>query len=184
MTEKDRIWTVPNVLSLLRLFMLIPILICLANEKRVWALSWMLLGVATDFLDGYIARRWNQRSNFGRMIDPFIDKVNVVVVTLYMALSPLYQFPLWFFLFICIRELTLMFFSLRVIRKRNIVIESNRPGKNSAFATGMVVIFFVMGWQPFGWIMLWIAFILTLYSSWVYLRLFIQQVRQISPSGF
>jgi len=176
MVKEDRIWTVPNMLSIFRLFLLIPIIICLAHEQRILAFGLMLLGVATDFLDGYIARRWNQRSNLGRIMDPVIDKINVIVILFYMVYSQIYEFPLWFFLFLLGREMILMLSSLFVIRRKDIVMESNRPGKNSAFATGMVVLLFVLDLQPYGWIMLWLAFVLTLYSSWVYFRLFVYKL--------
>ena len=54
MVKEDRIWTVPNVLSVFRLMLLIPVLIFMAQEKRILAVGLMLLGVATDFIDGYI----------------------------------------------------------------------------------------------------------------------------------
>jgi CDP-diacylglycerol--glycerol-3-phosphate 3-phosphatidyltransferase len=177
MKVKGPIFTIPNVLSLFRLGLLIPILICLSREKRFWALFFMLVGVGTDFLDGYIARRWNQSSDLGRLMDPVIDKVNVLIVTCYLVLSPIYHFPLWFFGFILIRELTLMICSGLVVRKHTGVMESNRPGKNSAFATGMTVVMYVLGYQPYAAIVLWIAFVLTVYSSWVYFRLFVQRIK-------
>ncbi len=178
MVKEDRIWTVPNVLSVFRLMLLIPILIFMAQEKRILAVGLMLLGVATDFIDGYIARRWDQKSNLGRLMDPAIDKINILVITAYMIRSPLYDFPLWFFLFVFAREIILMLGGLLVVKRRNLVMESNRPGKNSAFAVVMGVLLFVLDLQPFGWIMLWIAFVLTLYSSWVYFRSFVRQLKQ------
>ena len=182
MKLKGPVLTIPNVLSVFRLGLLVPILICLSQEKRFWALFFMLLGVGTDFLDGYIARRWNQRSDLGRLMDPVIDKVNVLVVTCYMVISPIYQYPLWFFLFILIRELTLMICSGLVVRKNTEVMESNRPGKNSAFATGMTVVMYVLGYQPYAAIVLWIAFVLTVYSSWIYFHLFIRRIKSETSS--
>ncbi len=183
MEQENRIWTIPNALSLLRLFMLIPILIFLAREKPFLALTFMVLGVATDFLDGYIARRFNQRSNLGRMADPVIDKINVLTVSFYLALSKMYLFPMWYFLFLLIREMILMSCGLMVIRGKRIVMESNRAGKNSAFANGMVVILFVLKLNTIAQIGLWIAFVLTLISSWIYFRIFFHQMNQKKSIG-
>ena len=182
MSDKDRVWTVPNLLSVFRLLLLIPILLALQHEQRVWALFLMLLSVGTDFLDGYIARRWNQRSDFGRMIDPVVDKICVLTVVCFMVVHTAYSFPLWFFVFLLVREVGLMMCSLLVVRRKRVVMESNRPGKNSAFANGMVVLLFVLNLQPYGWIVLWIALALTLYSTWVYLRLFLKQIQDIRPN--
>ena len=88
MEIKGRIWTIPNILSVCRLLMLIPIFICLVRVQRGWAVFWMGLGVLTDFLDGYIARHYNQRSDLGRIMDPVIDKVNVLSVSFFWF-SPL-----------------------------------------------------------------------------------------------
>jgi CDP-diacylglycerol--glycerol-3-phosphate 3-phosphatidyltransferase len=176
MERENRIWTVPNALSLLRLFILIPILVFLAQEEPIWALFFMILGVATDFLDGYIARKFDQRSNLGRIADPVIDKINVLTVSLFLVLSKAYFFPMWYFLFLLIRELLVMLAGLWVIRGRQIVIESNRAGKNSAFANGMVVILYVFKIHSIAEIGIWIAFILTLISSWSYFRVFLRQI--------
>jgi len=181
-SSESRIWTLSNLLSLSRFFLLIPILLNLAQLQRGWALFWVVLALATDFFDGYFARRLNQRSNFGRIVDPLTDKICVLGVCLFMVISPLYDFPLWFFIFLLAREFVLMACSLLVINRKHVAMESNRPGKNSAFATGMAVLLFAMDVQPFGWIVLWIAMALTVHSSWVYLRLFLQQVKQI-PSA-
>ena len=178
MKPEDRILTIPNALSLLRLIFLIPILIFLAQEKTVLALFFMGLGVATDFLDGYIARKFNQKSNLGRVADPVIDKVNVLVVCGYMVVSPQYHYPLWYFIFLLIRELMLLLGGLMVIRGKKFVMESNRAGKNSAFANGVVVILFVLQPGVIAHIVMWIALILTLISTWIYFQLFLKQIRQ------
>ena len=70
-----------------------------------------------------------------------------------------------------------------VIRQKAVVMESNRPGKNSAFAVGMTVIFFLLDLRPYAWIVLWVAFALTLYSSYVYLRLFMGRVKPQTGAG-
>lgn len=183
MDPNKRIWTIPNILTVLRLFMLIPIMMHLSNGERYWALLWMLIGVLTDFLDGIIARKFNQRSDLGRLMDPVVDKLNVITVLIFLVISPLYEFPLWYLIFIGAREVTLMLGGLIALRGKKVVMESNRPGKNSAFANGMVVVLFVLGWQPYGWIVLTIAMILTLYSTWIYFQLYRKQVQQLSTNS-
>jgi cardiolipin synthase (CMP-forming) len=177
MEKKDRIWTIPNALTFLRLALLVPILIFLSRGQRLPAVALILLGLASDFLDGVIARRFDQSSDLGRLMDPVVDKVNILAVGLLMILSPRYNFPLWYFLFLLVRELAVLLCGLIVVRKRKIVLESNRPGKNSAFFTGVCVFLYILGWEPFALISLWIAFGLALYSTWTYLQVFLKQVR-------
>ncbi len=77
------IWTVPNLLTILRLFAapLVPVMFLFLH--RPWA-DWIALALflgaaATDYFDGYLARLWQQQSRFGAMLDPIADKVMVVL---------------------------------------------------------------------------------------------------------
>jgi cardiolipin synthase (CMP-forming) len=177
MEKKSRIWTVPNMLSFFRLACLVPILIFLTGGQRISALVFIFLGFASDFLDGWIARRFDQGSDLGRMMDPLIDKLNILSVGLLLVLSPLYHFPLWYFLFLVLRELSVLIGGLTVIRKQKIVLEANIAGKRSAFFTGVCILLYILGWQPYASIMLWIAFVLALYSTYTYLVVFLKQVK-------
>lgn len=99
----------PNVLSLLRVF-LIPVLVVLfflpIESAPLWATIVFVVAAVTDWLDGYLARKWNQTSAFGAFIDPVADKL-IVVVALIMVL---YTKPVWYVLIpvilIIARELT------------------------------------------------------------------------------
>lgn len=80
------IWTVPNILTLARLVLLVPICLLIMGGWTAHALAFVLYVIAclTDFLDGYIARAHNQGSDFGRMLDPVVDKI--VVAALFIML--------------------------------------------------------------------------------------------------
>lgn len=183
MEKSRRIWTIPNGLSLVRLLLLIPILFALAGGRRTEAVAFAALSVATDFIDGWVARRFNQASDLGRMMDPFIDKVSVLSAALLMALSPIYRFPLWYLGFLVIRELSVLAFGLWAVRRKGVVLEANRPGKNSAFFTGVSVVLFILGWQPWANLAMALAVGLTLYSTWVYWQSFRAAVRNRQAAG-
>jgi cardiolipin synthase len=178
MNANHRILTVPNLMTFARLLLLGPILWCLAHELRVWALFWGMIGIVTDLLDGWVARRLNQSSDLGRLMDPVVDKINVLVVTLYMSLSPYYSFPLWYFLFELVRESLLMLGGLVAVRSMHKVMESQKPGKWSAFVTGIMVILFIIDWQPVAWIMLWISLVLTVIATAHYVVQFFRVMKQ------
>ena len=86
-TEKrSTILTIPNQLTLARLVLAViffALLACfghgLFGDSRAttlnWAMGLFILAVSTDFLDGYLARRWGMVSTFGRIADPFADKI-------------------------------------------------------------------------------------------------------------
>lgn len=80
--------TVPNILTLLRVAF-IPIVVVLlisaeSDATRWWAFSLFVASAMTDFFDGWLARKLNQESDFGRLFDPIADKLLVVAV--YFAL--------------------------------------------------------------------------------------------------
>ncbi len=175
-TNPDRrVFTIPNLMTLTRLILLIPIIWCLARTLRWCAFSWAILGIMTDLLDGWVARRLNQASDLGRMMDPVVDKINVLSVTLFMALSPDYDFPLWFFIFMAVRECLVLAGGLIILRQKKSVPESGKPGKWSAFVTGLMILVFMVDIQPAALILLWISLGLTLYSSYYYGRVFIKE---------
>lgn len=79
-------WNTPNILTVMRLLAApgVPLAYVLFPSPMAdWIALILFVGASlTDFLDGYIARKWNQMSNFGRMLDPIADKVMVVIALL------------------------------------------------------------------------------------------------------
>ena len=73
-------WTLPNLLTLARIIAVVPLVA--AIEARAWSNALVIFTVAalTDFLDGWIARRWRMTSEFGRFLDPLADKIIVTGV--------------------------------------------------------------------------------------------------------
>ncbi len=87
-------WNLPNILTVLRLLAAPAVAIIFILVHRPYAdwiaLTLFVVAALTDFLDGYLARRWKQESNFGRMLDPIADKAMVVIaLTVLTALSQL-----------------------------------------------------------------------------------------------
>ncbi|MEK6205646.1 MAG: CDP-diacylglycerol--glycerol-3-phosphate 3-phosphatidyltransferase, partial [Amylibacter sp.] len=76
-------WNIPNILTVMRLLAapMVPLAYVLFPSPMAdWVALILFVGASfTDFLDGYLARKWNQMSNFGRMLDPIADKVMVVI---------------------------------------------------------------------------------------------------------
>ncbi|MEM7296329.1 MAG: CDP-diacylglycerol--glycerol-3-phosphate 3-phosphatidyltransferase, partial [Pseudomonadota bacterium] len=80
------VWTVPNILTILRLFAAPAVAVMFLYFTRPWA-DWFALilfvtAAATDFVDGYLARAWRQESKLGAMLDPIADKAMVVIALL------------------------------------------------------------------------------------------------------
>ena len=93
--SKDQIFTIPNLLSFLRIA-LIPIIAWLyCTEHPYWALAVIVLSGITDVIDGYIARKYNMVTDFGKAIDPIADKLTQgVLLICLLARFPWMWLPL------------------------------------------------------------------------------------------
>ncbi|GHD99014.1 CDP-diacylglycerol--glycerol-3-phosphate 3-phosphatidyltransferase [Allgaiera indica] len=100
-------WWIPNALTVLRLFAApgVPVMfLYFARPAADWlALGLFVLASMTDWIDGYLARRWGQESKFGAMLDPIADKAMVVialvVITGYSGMNPWLILPATVILF-------------------------------------------------------------------------------------
>lgn len=100
----NNIWTIPNAFTLARLLCLpIFLWVLFGLENRV-AAAWMLgaLG-ATDWIDGYLARRLNQVSEFGKVFDPTVDRLLFIVAITAIIIDG--SIPVWFAIAVLAREL-------------------------------------------------------------------------------
>ncbi|WP_050525936.1 CDP-diacylglycerol--glycerol-3-phosphate 3-phosphatidyltransferase [Pseudorhodobacter aquimaris] len=100
-------WTLPNILTVLRLLAAPGVAVMFLYFHRPWA-DWFALALfisaaITDFFDGYLARLWKQESKFGAMLDPIADKAMVViaimVITGYSGMNPWLILPASIILF-------------------------------------------------------------------------------------
>lgn len=123
-------WTLPNVLTALRL-LAVPfvggVLLAAGDSAagRMTALVLFLAASATDAADGWLARRWGQCTEFGALVDPIADKA--LVGTSLICLSGLGIVPWWATVVVLARELAVTV--LRLIVLRNGVIPASRGGK-------------------------------------------------------
>ena len=83
------IWTLPNILTLIRLLAapgLVVVFLLLPRPAADWVAMVLFVGAAlTDYVDGYLARAWKQQSKLGTMLDPIADKAMVVIALLVLA---------------------------------------------------------------------------------------------------
>jgi cardiolipin synthase (CMP-forming) len=104
-TVSDRVLTVPNALSLLRL-LLVPVFAALiVTGHDAWALAVLAFSGATDWLDGFLARRWDQVSRVGQLLDPAADRLYILSTLLGLAWRELV--PWWVVGLIVLRDVLL-----------------------------------------------------------------------------
>jgi len=105
-TTVNRVWTLPNVLSMVRLAG-VPLFLwlVLGPEADLLALGVLMLSGVTDFLDGYLARRLGQTSVLGQVLDPVADRLYILAVVIGLALRDIV--PWWVALSLPLRDLLL-----------------------------------------------------------------------------
>lgn len=99
------VWNIPNRLSAARVVMAIGCFVALAFHAYGVGLALFLLAAATDWLDGYWARRFGQVTRLGRILDPFADKLIVCGLFIYLAAIPSSGVAPWMAVVVMAREL-------------------------------------------------------------------------------
>ncbi|MGZ5366289.1 MAG: CDP-alcohol phosphatidyltransferase family protein [Aeromicrobium sp.] len=103
---EDRIVTIPNALSFLRL-LLIPLFLwlVLGPELDEWALVVLMVSGITDYLDGYFARKLNQASKIGAILDPVADRLYILAVVIGLSIRDIV--PWWLAIILPLRDVFL-----------------------------------------------------------------------------
>lgn len=116
--QTDRVLTVPNVLSMLRLLG-IPVFLwlVLGPEADGWAVLLLMVSGITDYLDGVIARRTGQISRLGQLLDPLADRLYVIATLLGLGLRDIV--PWWLVVLLLGRDVVLAF-TLPVLRRHGL----------------------------------------------------------------
>lgn len=104
--QTDRVLTVPNVLSGLRLIG-VPVFLwlILVPEADGWAVLLLMVAGFTDWLDGYLARRWNQISRVGQLLDPIADRLYILATLIGLLIRDIV--PAWLVLLLVSRDIVL-----------------------------------------------------------------------------
>jgi cardiolipin synthase len=102
-----RPWTIPNAVSLIRLLG-IPLFLylLLAQDDYFWSLCVLIIAGATDWVDGYLARKLNQVSRLGVLLDPLVDRLYIAATLVGLALASL--IPWWLVVVIALRDIALL----------------------------------------------------------------------------
>jgi len=118
---------IPNILSFLRLAM-VPVFITLyVKERTVWAIAVFILAGITDVLDGYIARKYNYVSNFGKILDPLADKL--MQLSAFICLYTAALIPWWMPVIYFAKEALTAFGAMFIFKRSKLVVKSNVFGK-------------------------------------------------------
>lgn len=148
---------VPNILTILR-FIIIPIFAYYLSVRNfVAAVILFISGGLTDILDGYIARKYNMVTSWGKIADPLADKLMQITALVILSLV-LNIVPIELLLVIIAKELLMGIGALILYKQNNYVASANWYGKMSTVIFYLAIVLILFD-EPFGrWTMLGIAF--------------------------
>jgi cardiolipin synthase len=107
MTIWQQLRTVPNLLSLLRLALVPVFLVLILNGLNLEAVIVLIVASVTDYLDGYFARKLNQETRLGQLLDPAADRLYIFATLI--GLSVVGYIPIWLPMIVIGRDLLLLF---------------------------------------------------------------------------
>ncbi len=175
------IWNIPNVLTMLRLA-LIPVFVVLhiIGHGKL-ALLVFCLASATDCLDGYIARKYNLITDFGKLMDPLADKLMVCTALIMQGISGVFPIPA--ILIVIIKECVMIYGSTYMLLN-GIVVYSNIWGKLAQFSFILALV--LSFWHadfgaialPIDRVILWIAVTLAIVALVDYTRAALKTLRE------
>ncbi len=175
---KEKNLNLPNILAAFRLALAPLMLWFMVDQNNPifagWHPSWLdyfaglifVIASVTDFFDGYIARKWDQMTKLGGILDPLADKM--LMLAGFIGLIAMDRASAFAVFLILSREFFIT--GLRVVAvAEGKEVASTMAGKVKTVVQMIAIGFLLMNW-PFGTELLWLAVALTLYSGYEYIR--------------
>lgn len=140
--------TLSNYISFSRILLAIPIYYFVSNienipNSRIILIALFILAYITDLLDGYFARRNNEITELGKIIDPLADKILVIMIATYYFYFKM--IPEYYFWIIILRDLIIFIGGIFVSNKIGKVLPSNYLGKGTVFSIGLFILAVTVG---------------------------------------
>lgn len=162
----------PNKLTFIRLVLAVPFIYFLQESNaegfvyRMIAFTLFVVASLTDFFDGYLARKYNLVTDFGKLMDPLADKI--LVISALVLFVELKYIPAWMSIIVIAREFLISGIRMLAAAKGE-VIPAGKLGKYKTTSQMIVIlIMIIVGNQWYNFYLMLIPIILTLWSGWEY----------------
>lgn len=146
--------TIPTMLTILRIIFVPCIIVSMFMQQWGMAFLFFLTASITDFLDGNLARLWNEKTFLGACLDPIADKLLLIsfFFTLVFIKTPLFSVPLWFVLLVLLKELIVIFGALFILLSgRHLDVRPTWLGKSTTVVQ-MAFIIWLFACYYFHWV--------------------------------
>lgn len=155
------ILTIPNILSISRLIFLPLILFFLSKKLLSLSLIFIFLSWLTDAFDGYLARKLNQVSDLGKILDHLVDKIWVSSILVALVMIKNLDFKI--VLAIIIRDLLITAGFIFLMKKKNIISKSSLLGKITGFLFALLILASLLNRQK--------ELVIITYLTWIFIIL-------------
>lgn len=155
---RSRFWTISNLLSIARALLAVPFaLVMLSGSPNAtwWGIVVLAVAALTDKLDGVLARKFNEITEWGKILDPIADKIGIGVVAL--VLVRLELIPLWFVAAMIGRDLLILAGGTYLKQSKGIVLQSNQLGKWTIGVLALTMFFAMLRWTDATELFLWVS---------------------------
>ena len=180
------VWTIPNVLTMIRLILVPVFVVLFLKGHKMASLGVFVAASLTDMLDGFLARKLNQITDFGKLFDPLADKLMVLSAMVCQGIVGV--FPWSAIIIVACKELFMVIGGLLML-KNDVVVYSNYVGKAAqvCFILSLVLAFFhdeLAAWGvQLDIILLWITVALALCAMVIYIIGSVRTIRKRKAEG-
>ena len=173
----DRVLTIPNVLSFTRLLLVPVFAVLIVLEYDLAAIAVLMISGYTDYLDGWLARRWGQVTRIGQLLDPIADRLYILTTLLGLGYREIV--PWWLVVLLIARDALLTVSLLALTPAERSPLEVNFLGKAATACLLYAFPLLLLGHadntagtiaQPIGWAFAWWGTGLYWWSGMIYLR--------------
>ena len=181
--QRERKYTISNGISILRV-VLMPILMWAVSledspERIMHVVVWSFVIGSTDFFDGFVARKLNQVSEWGKVFDPVADKICIGLSTVWLYLYC--NLPLWVPVAVIGRDIIILIGAFVLFRKKDLVMPSNQLGRYTTGILTLTLFIYAIRWEWPQEVLIWASGIMVGVTLIVYTRNSILILRRYRP---
>lgn len=188
--NKEKIWTLANFISFLRIMLAVPLVMALDDvgmqyfydiNRNVFIGIIVVLIFLSDILDGAVARWTNQVTNLGKLIDPVADKICMLVVLIHLMNTENGLLFFILFILICLRDTAIVVVGVYLINKNTQIFQAIFTGKIFIFLSGIMMAIYVFDYytETLGFSLYLLTIIFYFISSYFYFINYRDHLRKI-----
>ena len=187
--NRNQNWTIPNLLSVLRILVIGPFAYFFLNDQLLWAVAMLAFSGLSDLFDGLIARKFNQVTELGKMLDPMADKLTQATIAVCLAVK--HPILISILLVFVLKELGMLVGGCILLKKKKRPCAAKWYGKVATFSFYISAVVIVVMEGVFhlyttttvviSYVLLGITAVFMIYAMVRYFQIFLQLLHSTDP---